>query len=118
MPRVTISSLVKSILPLAEKAGSARKKVRVGRKTAEPDHVPVVGREDLQGPCFYYDVVRHRGHWRILHIGKYTGAYPTAEAALAVAVQVAKEKQQAGLASEVRLYRTDGQILNVPLDAQ
>ncbi len=65
---------------------------------------------------FTYDVVRHRGGWRVLHIGRHSRAHGDQEAAVRAAIKLAKEKRAAGRAAEVRLNRTDGQIVIVPLD--
>ena len=41
-------------------------------------------------PTLEYEVVRHRGHWRILHIGKHSAPYDSQEAAIAAAIDQAK----------------------------
>ena len=65
---------------------------------------------------FVYDVVRHRGCWRVLHIGRHSRAHPDQEAAIRAAIKLAKAKLAAGRDAEVRLNRTDGDIVIVPLE--
>ncbi len=33
-------------------------------------------------PTMTYDVVRHRGHWKVLHIGKHSAPHPNQKAAI------------------------------------
>ena len=56
-----------------------------------------------------YGVVRHRGHWRVLHIGKHSAPYDSQDAAIAAAVARAKESVAQGRMALVRLIRTDGE---------
>ena len=58
-----------------------------------------------------FEVVRHRGSWRILHRGKHTSPFSDQTAAIMAAVKQAKAKRQDGTAVEVRLNRTDGVVV-------
>ncbi len=65
---------------------------------------------------FTYDVVRHLGCWRVLHIGRHSRGHRDQEAAIRAAVKLARGKLAAGRGAEVRLNRTDGDVLIVPLE--
>lgn len=68
-------------------------------------------------PLLEYEVVRHRGHWRVLHIGKHSAPYDSQEAAIAAAVGRAKEWVTQGRLALVRLKRTDGEERLIDLDS-
>ncbi len=57
-----------------------------------------------------YDVVRHNGAWRVLHLGRYSTGYRDQQAAIAAAVEKAKGQITRGRSARVRLNRTDGQV--------
>lgn len=57
-----------------------------------------------------YDVVRHNGAWRVLHLGRYSSGYNDQQAAIAAAVEKAKGQLARGRTARVRLNRTDGQV--------
>jgi len=63
-----------------------------------------------------FEVVRHRGHWRIRHRNRHSSPFEDQTAAVAAAIKQAKAKREAGLAVEVRLNRTDGEVVVQPLD--
>src|SRR5687767_14502939 len=63
-----------------------------------------------------FEVVRHRGSWRILHRGKHTSPFSDQTAAIMAAVKEAKAKREDGTAVEVRLNRTDGGVVVQSLD--
>jgi hypothetical protein len=63
-----------------------------------------------------YDVVRQRGFWRVLHLGKHSPSCPTQQAAIEAAIKRAKKAMALGQAAEVRLNRTDGQVWKVDLE--
>ena len=67
-------------------------------------------------PTLTYDVVRHRGHWRVLHIGKHSAAQPSQKAAIAQAMKLAIESRAAGRNVVVRLNRTDGRVFDLAVD--
>jgi hypothetical protein len=71
---------------------------------------------EQQAPTLLFEVVRHRGSWRILHRGKHTAAFSDQTAALAAAIKQAKAKREAGSPVEVRLNRTDGDVVVQSLD--
>ena len=57
-----------------------------------------------------YDVVRHNGAWRVLHLGRYSTGYRDQQAAIAASVGRAKAHFTSGRTGRVRLNRTDGQV--------
>ena len=63
-----------------------------------------------------FEVVRHRGSWRIRHRGKHTSPFSDQTAAIVAAVKQAKAKRETGAAVEVRLNRTDGGVVVQSLD--
>jgi hypothetical protein len=67
---------------------------------------------------FSFDVVRYRGKWRVLHLGRHSPSHPDQESAIRAARKLAKEKIAAGRDAEVRLNRTDGEIVIVPLEEE
>ena len=67
-------------------------------------------------PILDYEVVRHRGHWRVLHIGKYSAPCDSQDAAIAAAVAQAKQSVAQGRLALVRLRRTDGDERLIDLD--
>ena len=68
-------------------------------------------------PVLEYGVVRHRGHWRLLHMGKHSAPYDSQDAGIAAAVARAKESVAQGRMALVRLIRTDGEERLIDLDA-
>jgi len=64
-------------------------------------------------PTLTFDVVRHRGHWKVLHVGKHSQAHPNQQAAIDSAMKLAKEGKAAGRNVVVRLNRTDGRIFDL-----
>jgi hypothetical protein len=62
-----------------------------------------------------YDVVRHKGAWRILYLGKHSQACPSQQAAVAAAVEKARADAALGRAVRVRLVRVDGRVWLVDL---
>ena len=67
-------------------------------------------------PVLEYEVVRHRGRWRVLHIGKHSAPCDSQDAAIAAAVAQAKESVAQGRLALVRLKRTDGEERLIDLD--
>jgi hypothetical protein len=67
-------------------------------------------------PMLEYEVVRHRGHWRVLHIGKHSAPCDSQDSAIAAAVGQAKEAVAQGRLALVRLKRTDGYERLIDLD--
>jgi hypothetical protein len=64
-------------------------------------------------PTMTYDVVRHRGHWKVLHIGKHSAPHPNQKAAIDSAMKLATQYQASGRSVAVRLNRTDGRIFDL-----
>jgi hypothetical protein len=48
-------------------------------------------------PTLTYDVVRHRGHWKVLHIGKLSAPHENQRAAIDCAMKLAMEGKAAGV---------------------
>jgi predicted DNA-binding WGR domain protein len=69
-----------------------------------------------QARSFLLEVVRHRGAWRILRRNRHSSPFSDQAAAVAAAIKLAKAKREAGFAVEVRLNRTDGDVIVQPLD--
>jgi len=67
-------------------------------------------------PTLCYEVVRHRGHWRVLHLGKRSSAHASQEAAIESAMKTAMKQEAAGRTVTVKLLRTDGQVFDLKLD--
>jgi hypothetical protein len=65
-----------------------------------------------------YEVVRHRGHWRILHLEKYSKPFEDEAAAIDAAKQTAKDRAKRGHPVEVILRQTDGQSVTCALDEE
>ena len=64
-------------------------------------------------PTMTYDVVRHRGHWKVLHVGRHSASHPSQKSAIDSAVKLAMESKAAGRNVVVRLNRTDGRIFDL-----
>ena len=62
-----------------------------------------------------YDVVRHRGAWRVLHLGKHSSGHANQQAAIAAAIERAKADTALGRTVRVRLVRTDGRVWPISL---
>jgi hypothetical protein len=86
--------------------------VRECKMTSAPDDL--ASSEDAL-PTLVYDIVRHRGHWRVLHLGKHSSPYANQEDAIAAALEAAKTGYAAGRSVVVRLNRTDGKVLELDL---
>ena len=43
-------------------------------------------------PLLEYEVVRHRGHWRVLHVGKHSAPCDSQDAAIAAAIAQARDR--------------------------
>jgi hypothetical protein len=67
-------------------------------------------------PMLEYEVVRYRGHWRVLHIGKHSAPCDSQDAAIAAAVAQARDSVAQGRLALVRLKRTDGDERLIDLD--
>ena len=63
-----------------------------------------------------YDVVRHNGAWRVLHLGRYSSGFNDQQAAIAAAVEKAKGQLARGRTARVLLNRTDGQVWPADLE--
>ena len=63
-----------------------------------------------------YDVVRHNGAWRVLHLGRYSSGFRDQQAAIAAAVEKAKGQMVRGRTARVLLNRTDGQVWPADLE--
>ena len=71
-----------------------------------------------QPPPLFYDIVWHRGRWRIRHLSKHSAPFADQAAAIGSAWKLARKKQDQGHAVEVRLHRTDGEVVMPPPPAE
>jgi hypothetical protein len=78
----------------------------------------VAGGEAEAPRSLLFEVVRHRGHWRTLHRNRYSGPCDDQGAAILAARRLARKKRDEGHAVEIRLRRTDGQVLPLPLEEE
>jgi len=69
-------------------------------------------------PTIVYEIVRHRGSWRVFHIGSYSAPYPSQHAAIDAAMRAATQDIANGRAVTVHLKRTDGQIFDLTPSAE
>jgi hypothetical protein len=69
-------------------------------------------------PTMVYDVVRHRGSWRVLHVGRYSPPHPNQQAAIDAATRAATQDMANGRTVMVRLNRTDGQVFELMSSAE
>ena len=79
--------------------------------------MPEQPQAEEQLPTLLYEVVRHRGHWRVLHIGKHSRPFEDQAAATAAATELAQQARESGRAVAVRLVRTDGKVIELDLDS-
>lgn len=63
-----------------------------------------------------FEIVRHRGHWRILHCAKYSSPFADQTAAIAAARKSARKKRDLGHMVEIILRRTDGNSVAQSID--
>jgi len=76
-------------------------------------------KQSTQGPApLVFDVVRHRGYWRVLHNNRHSKAHSDQAAAILAATDLARKKRGLGHPVEVRLLRTDGQVVTQTLDQE
>jgi hypothetical protein len=68
-------------------------------------------------PPLLYEVVRHRGHWRVFHIGKHSSPFSDQMSATASAIELAKQAKESGREVSVRLLRTDGKVITLDPDS-
>lgn len=66
--------------------------------------------------AFVFDVVRHRGHWRILHAGKHSAPFADQAAAILAAKKLARLKASEGRSVQVILRRMDGESVVQSID--
>ncbi len=86
----------------------------LGRQRAfrdQADRIEKLRQERVSSEVRLYEVVRHRGHWRILHNEKHSKPFDSQEAAIDGAKRTAAEASSKGHAVQVVLRRTDGQVV-------
>ncbi|HET6620319.1 MAG TPA: hypothetical protein VFG64_10285 [Dongiaceae bacterium] len=74
------------------------------------------GNQTASPPSVLFEVVRHRGHWRTLHLKRHSVPFSDQGAAIAAAKALARNRRGLGRAVEVVLVRTDGQRVSQPID--
>ncbi|WP_162917378.1 hypothetical protein [Dongia deserti] len=67
-------------------------------------------------PETVFEVVRHRGSWRILHRSKYSAPFADQAAAIAAAKELGRSKRALGYPVKILLRRYDGEIVPQVLD--
>ena len=81
---------------------------------------PKEGRDDFQPssppPTLVFEIVRYRGYWRTRHRNKHSKPYSDQEAAVLAAKALARKMREQGNPVQVCLVRSDGQIVDQPLD--
>jgi len=86
-----------------QRAFSERAKRIESLRNARINNVARVERRPL-----LFEVVRHRGHWRVLHHSRHSAPHADQAAAILAAKTRARKKRDQGHLVEVVLRRTDG----------
>ena len=63
-----------------------------------------------------FEIVRHRGHWRTLHVGRHSPPLADQAAAILAAKKLARKKRALGHPVEVVLRRADGELVVQSID--
>lgn len=87
----------------------------LGRERAfrdQADKIEKLRQQRISSEVLVYEVVRHRGHWRVLHQKRHSKPFGDQEAAIDAAKRAAAETANKGHAVQVILRRTDGQVVN------
>jgi hypothetical protein len=90
----------------------------LGRERAfrdQADKIEKLRQQRVARETLVYEVVRHRGHWRILHQEKHSKAFGDQEAAIDAAKATAAKAANKGREVQVILRRVDGQVVNYAL---
>jgi hypothetical protein len=69
-------------------------------------------------PTLVFEIVRYRGYWRTRHRNKHSTPFSDQTAAIVAAKALAKKKRDLGNPVQVSLIRSDGQIVDQPLDGE
>lgn len=78
-----------------------------------------VGGGEVEAPrSLLFEVVRYRGHWRTFHRNRYSSPCDDQGAAILAARRLAQKKRDEGYAVEIRLRRTDGQVVPLSVDEE
>ena len=67
-------------------------------------------------PALVFEIVRHRGYWRTRHRNKHSTPCSDQAAAVLAAKALARKQRELGNPVQVWLVRSDGQIVDQPLD--
>ena len=67
-------------------------------------------------PPLTFEIVRHGGHWRILHAGRHSPSLPNQAEAIQAAREAARAKRKLGHPVEVILRRTNGDSVEQSID--
>ena len=103
--------------PSALSAEQDRKFSERAKKIEQLKQARLAGPEK-PAPELVFEVVRHRGHWRVLHHNKHSTPHADQNAAIQAAKDLAKKKRELGHRVKVELVRTDGQVVGQNLDDQ
>ena len=100
------------------KAPSPPNEEVLGRERAfrdQADKIEKLRQQRVARKALVYEVVRHRGHWRILHQEKHSKAFGDQEAAIDAAKTTAAKAASKGREVQVILRQIDGQVVNYAL---
>lgn len=87
----------------------------LGRQRAfrdRADKIEKLRQQRISSDVLVYEVVEHRGHWRILHQKKHSKPFGDQEAAIDAAKSAAAETASKGHAVQVILRQADGKVVN------
>lgn len=85
----------------------------LGRERAfrdQADKIEKLRQQRLSSKVRVYEIVRHRGQWRILHQQKHSRPFVDQEAALDAAKRIAAETAEAGHSVRIVVRQADGQV--------
>ena len=69
-------------------------------------------------PTLVFEIVRYRGYWRTRHRNKHSSPFTDQAAAIVAAKNLARKKRDLGNPVQVSLIRSDGQIVDQPIDGE
>lgn len=85
--------------------------LKEGRDQPQPSSPP-------PAPTLVFEIVRYRGYWRTRHLNKHSKPCTDQAAAILAAKDLARKKRELGNPVQVCLIRSDGQIVDQPLDGE
>ena len=100
------------------KAPSPPNEEVLGRERAfrdRADKIEKLRQQRVSREMLVYEVVRHRGHWRVLHQERHSKPFGDQEAAIDAAKTTAAKAANEGHEVQVILRRSDGRAVNYAL---